>query len=169
MKRYLFSLMLLPLIAGCGGGGGATVSANHTAQVTLTTAGTPSDSLVGLVDVVLNLPAGVTVRTTAAQEVSGSVPGVITLAPALAASTSPPLLTSLYLPGTPGKLKIKLLSTTGVQLGVPLVTVTCDIPAGSSVLPADFSITPNILPTGVFDLLAADLPSVQAQFSAVIN
>lgn len=173
MKRYILLLLLTLLVPGCGGGGGASAApATHSAVATLSTSGTPANAVIGDVDVTVNLPPGVTVRSapkTGNPSVLVPASGVITLKGTAASATSQSLLDPTYQPGPPAKVTFRLISAGGLPVGDTLATITCDIAAGNNPVPGDFTVTPNIAPTGVFDLNAAALAGVNVQLSAVIN
>jgi hypothetical protein len=174
-ETFFLLILLITQLAGCGGGGGgASVTPSRTALVTLSSAGTvPSGSLIGGIDIALNLPAGVTVKSAPSplnQAVLEPSPGVITLLGGAAGAASQSLSVASYVPGTPGRVNLKLISASGLAPAEAFATVNCDIAAGSSPLPADFSVTANIAQTtGVFDLNGVALPNVSVQFSLVIK
>jgi hypothetical protein len=166
----LAALIVLTLqLAGCGGGGGgASVKAPSVAQVTLSTANSGGSATIGLIDVTLNLPAGVSVKTVSASDPTVAS-GAITLQGA-AASQVGAVLQATLLPGTPGKVRIHLLLPSGIAPDSAFAVVNCDLAAGSSPVPADFSITPNVAATtGIFDLTGTGLPAVTAQFSVLFS
>ena len=83
-----FTLMILTLqAAGCGGGGSGGATVSHppvsAALVKLSTLNpTPGPALIGDIDVTLNLPAGVTLKSVASLNNPGQLepaPGVLVL------------------------------------------------------------------------------------------
>ncbi len=190
MKRtihFTLILYLYLLLCGCGGGGGGAVTTGgggggngdngggSTAKassmaVTLSATGTlPSSSLIGAIDITLNLPAGVTVKASPSPiNTSVMVPdaGVVVLQGAAAAAGSQ-LITASYVPGPPGKVTIRLVNANGLATGA-FATVNCDVAAGVTPAATDFSVTPNVAATtGIFDVNTAALSGVQVTFSAV--
>lgn len=177
MRQHTFLILLISLaiqFAGCGGGGGggaATTTPTTTpptttaSVVTLATVeGVPNGSLIGDIDFTLNLPTGVTVKATPSQSNPAvMIPdaGVVVLKGTASGAT----LTATYVPGTPGKVDIKLISATGITPGTTFAVVNCDVAAGASPAPTDYSTTPNIAPTGVFDVNGVALPNTTIAFS----
>ncbi len=145
MKKNLW-IMAIVLIAttalsGCGGGGGGAPSpppATPTrAVLKLSTTGTGTQ--IGGLDVIVQLPAGVTVKSTNAPETDAGV----VVASGQAASNS--LVTSTYTPasgGAPAFVRVGLVNgnTNGFDIG-EFVTINCDLANGTAPSAADFVIT----------------------------
>jgi len=179
MKIKAFIYMMTStaiLLAGCGGGGASSGTPQPqvptAAVVTLSTTGTvPSGDAIGGIDVTLNLPPGVTVK--AAQNPPVTDTGVVVPQGTAANASSGTSFSPTYIPGTPGKVRIQLISSNGIPPNEAFAVVNCDIASGSSPVPTDFSISPNtgIAPTGVIDVAnnGAALPTVTINFSAVIK
>ncbi len=139
----LFAVLLLFILAGCGGGGSSSAppapTQPTTARLTLSTQGTlPTGSLIGGIDIIVNLPAGVTVRTETA---SSTVNSTVLVASGQGASGS--LVLGNYTAATataPGMVRILLVNAAGFGVG-EYATLTCDIAAGTTPRSADFSLT----------------------------
>jgi hypothetical protein len=151
----------------------ATQQATPGAVVTLSTDGTlPSGSLIGAIDVTLNLPAGVSVKAGPSPlDAATQVPdaGVVVLQGAAAAASSQ-LLTATYVPGTTNKVVLRLVNANGLATTGTFAKVNCDVASGSAPSATGFSITSNIASTtGVFDVNTAELPGITVSYGAVIQ
>jgi hypothetical protein len=133
----LFCLSVLVVLAGCGGGGGSTPAAPATkATVKLSTQGTlPQGSQLAGIDVLIRLPAGVTVNADANNVVAA---GVVTVS-GVAAQAQAPLV--IYTPGaTNGTLRITVVGNFGVG---EFLTVNFNLTPGSEPPTAsDITISP---------------------------
>lgn len=180
MKRFsaFYITVGLLLMAGCGGGSGGGTSTGGgsvvtTAQVTLSTTGNPGVNKIGGIDITLNLPVGVTVKASPSPVNSAVlVPdsGVVVLQGEAATATSQMVLTT-YVKETgtsPARISFRLVNADGIGTGT-FAVVNCDVAAGSSPVPADFSVTPNIAPTGIFNVATAALAAVTTEFSVLIK
>ncbi len=142
MTRVRFTI--LPLLAffmaglaGCGGGGGLSSPAGtNTAVVTLSVQGTISS--LGGVDVIVDLPAGVTVAADASNNYAVSS-GVLT-PQGTAANSS--LVAGRFIPATatsPAKVQIGLINSVGFMPG-KFLTMKCDIAPGTTPQASGFSV-----------------------------
>jgi hypothetical protein len=154
----------------CGaiGTGLGTLPQTSRKVVTLSTAGTlPNGALIGVIDITLNLPAGVTVQSSPSSlnaAILLPADGVVVLQ-GVAVGASNQLLTPSYVKGPPGKVGIRLVSGNGLSTGA-FAAVNCDVAPGAAPLPSDFSITPNVTATtGVFDVNTAALSGVNVTIS----
>ena len=140
--------------------------------VTLSTSGTlPSGSMIGAIDVTLNLPAGVSVKASPSPlNAAVLVPdaGVVVLQGA-AASASNQIVTTTYVPGATNKVVIRLANANGLATGA-FATVNCDVATGSNPSTTGFSVSSNVAgTTGVFDLNTAALPGISVTYGAVAS
>lgn len=120
LAKFAFAAFTMLAIFGCGGGGGGdgTTPAGPTAVLTLAL---PTGTVIGGVDVTVNLPAGVTVKAnssgvpdTGIVVVSGAATGGFVGAKYTAATGS-----------APGQIKIAVIKADGFN-GGEFVTVNCD-------------------------------------------
>ena len=129
----IFALSLTILTAFSGGGGGSSTPPPFqptTAVLTLSTAVTstiPTNTTIHGYDVTINLPAGVTVKSTTA---TGSAAGAAIIAA-----------------GTTGKVRIVIANASGFSAGT-FSTMNCDIAPGSYPTASDFqqptfNVSPN--------------------------
>jgi hypothetical protein len=134
LSSLLIFALALTTFSACGGGGGGGSSTPPpfqptTAVLTLSTAVTgtiPANTTINGYDVTINLPAGVTVRSTTA---TGAAAG--------AAITSA---------GTTGKVRIVIANASGFSAG-EFSTMNCDIAPGSYPTASDFhQLTFNVPP-----------------------
>lgn len=142
MKRMLISLLMLmtmSLLSACGGGGGGGTAAPTKAVVTIATTGTlASGTLIGGIDIALNLPAGVSVKATsdaANPAVLVTDSGVVAVSGVAAGANSTALGTYT---ATPNAVAIKVVNADGFITG-EFVTVNCDIAPGTTAAAADFT------------------------------
>jgi hypothetical protein len=180
LKNLILMTAALIGLAACGGGGGGSVSGvtqpgTGTALVSLGTTGSvPAGGAIGGIDVTLSLPTGVTVPADPSPlNPAVLVPsaGVVTLKGGAAATASQTLLSSTYQPaasGNPGTVTVRLVSAAGFAPGDVFATVNCNL-GGSTPVPADFSVKPNLAPSGVVDLNGAVLGSVSVNLSVAFN
>ena len=135
--RFILMLAAVTTLAACGGGGGggAFLPAAHqpTAVVALSTAGT--GTIYGI-DVTVNLPAGVTLRTVpGSQETAG---GVVA---ASGVALSGTMTSALYTGATgtwPGRVRIMAVNANGFTTG-QYCTMNGTIAPGSVVTALGFS------------------------------
>jgi len=123
-----FAVAALILASACGGGGGGGGNAApHTrAVVKLATSGTSAN--IGIVQVRLNLPSGVTVKATNGETESGVVTGIGTTA---GADTE-------YGVYSAPSVTVVIAKAVGFSAG-EFATVNCDIAVGSDPKTADFT------------------------------
>jgi hypothetical protein len=142
-QRLLIVSVFLMLIAmaGCGGGGGSTPTPTPTptqpttAKLVLSTSGTlPSGVLIGGIDIIVKLPAGVSVKTDSA---STAVSSSVMAASGQAASGS--LVVGNYATAS-NTVHIVLVNAAGFGVG-EYITLTCDIAAGTTPTAASFSLS----------------------------
>ena len=131
-----FAVSTLMLFASCGGGGGGGSAPTQptTATLKLITSGTGT-TIYGI-DVTVDLPAGVTVKSANPPETDS---GVVTVS---GAALSGSLATAVYTPAsgtTPGKVHILIANAAGFATG-EFATLNADIAAGSTPKAADFSL-----------------------------
>lgn len=146
LSSVLLCALALTVLSACGGGGdgGITLQQPTTAVITLatTTNSTMSaNTIITGYDVLISLPAGVTVKATPdsinpAKLVTNT--GVLTAS----GKTSDPstLVNGVYTPAastSPGTVKINILSASGFDAG-EFGKVTCDIAAGYYPTASDF-------------------------------
>jgi hypothetical protein len=146
MKRLIASMLMLctmSFLPACGGGGGgaAPASAPTTAIVNILTSGTlASGALIGGIDVTLNLPAGVSVKATP----DGANPDVLVTDSGVVAVSGVAAGTNTTAIGTytasPNSVAIHVVNADGFGTG-EFVTITCDIAAGTSPAPSDFTVS----------------------------
>jgi hypothetical protein len=150
MKKTLSSIVLLvlatiPLFA-CGGGGGgysapATVPANTLptrAVVKLFTQGTlTAGTKIGAIDVIVNLPTGVSVKSTGTTPETD--PGVV-IASGVAQNSLVVGNYSAPTATTPANVRLALINVVGFGIG-EFATVNCDIAAGSNPVQAGFTLS----------------------------
>lgn len=134
------------LVFGCGGGGSSTPqpAPPTEAVLTLTTAGTPSAPCKGM-ELTVNLPAAVTVKTDPANP-KQTAPGVLKLSGVFSAYSSqvfPRPFWGRYSSagaGKPSAVMIAIPSGTATFPVGEFATLTCDLASGTSVSLADFSV-----------------------------
>ena len=135
----LFCLSALITLAGCGGGGGSSPAPEATkANVKLSTQGTLAQGTqLGGIDVVIKLPAGVTVSADANNVVAT---GVITVSGVAAQGGLGPVIYTPAAGTTSGKLEFLVVANFGIG---EFATVNFNLVPGST-LPAaaDVTITP---------------------------
>ncbi|MBC7963619.1 MAG: hypothetical protein H7Y05_11825 [Steroidobacteraceae bacterium] len=119
------------VLSGCGDGGGGGSSATPAPTATsgllkLSTSG--NANTIGAIEVTVDLPAGVVVQ---ADSTTGeAAAGVVTIS-GVAAVGVDKLVSAKYTPGTPGRLNMILINTTGFGLG-EFATIKFDMAAGGS-------------------------------------
>ncbi len=135
---FLATVMTVSACGGGGGGGGGTpIHQPTTAAIKLFTAGTAT-TLYGI-DATLNLPTGVTVKSTTPPAPDS---GVVTSALASGTTGTSALLTAVYTAaanGQPGTVRVLIVSANGFSVG-EFATVNADIAAGSSPLATGFTL-----------------------------
>jgi hypothetical protein len=147
MKRLSLSILLalipvVTLLAACGGGGGGgdagvTVQQPTTAIIKLATTinGTiPANTIITGYDVLISLPAGVTVKSTTTPPQTND--GVVT-ATGAAAGASVAAVYSAATSTLSGTIRILIAEADGFSAG-EFSTVNCDIAAGHYPTAADF-------------------------------
>lgn len=131
------------VLSGCGGGDSAVSPTTQqgaqptAATLKLSTQGVlPTGASIGAVDVVVNLPAGVTVKADGSGQVQAGAmePSAVAVGSTAIATFTP---TS---GGSPAKTRVVLINAAGFGTG-EFATVNCDIAAGSSPKAADFTLT----------------------------
>ncbi len=132
LSSLLIFALNITILAACSGGGGgsSTPFQPTTAVVTLSTAVTgtiPANTSINGYDITINLPAGVTVKSTTA---TGAAAGA-----------------AIISSGTTGQVRIVLANANGFSAGV-FSTMNCDIVPGSYPTASDFqqitfSVPPN--------------------------
>jgi len=149
-----------------------TVTKTSSAVLTLSTSGTlPSGSLIGAIDVRIDLPVGVSLKATSSQ-INAAIllpdSGVVVLQGAAATAQSQ-MLTATYETGTTNKVYIRLINANGLAVGA-FVTVNCDVAGGNTPSATSFVVTPNVTgTTGVFDLNTSALSDISVKYSATIQ
>jgi hypothetical protein len=140
--RYFLILILLSLLAACGGGNGASTTdtlplTGRTAILKLTAGGTPSANLAG-VGITVTLPDGV----TPALKSDGSVADTVAVVSGVAAPGT--FLTPVYTPAsgtTKGNLRLILASSIAAGFGAgEFATLTLNASAGSNPVAGDFTL-----------------------------
>jgi hypothetical protein len=132
-KSSKLTLVYCALLAifGCGGGGGETPGA-ATAALKVSVQGTlPAATLIGGIDVTINLPAGV---TCSAATDGTTASGVVT-ASGLAVGGTPVAKFVAAAGSTPGQIRIGVIKADGFNVGefaTVNVNFTSDAPAASS-------------------------------------
>jgi hypothetical protein len=141
LTRLWIPVLALALISACSGGGGGGVSGTTTqptkAVITLSTAVVntiPADTIIAGYDITIDLPAGVTVTSTAAPPRVDD--GVVTVVGSAVGSS----FEAVYTAATStisGKVLIQIVKADGFIAG-DFAAVTCDIAAGFNPSPSDF-------------------------------
>jgi hypothetical protein len=123
MAAFLVFIVTALCMAGCGSGGGGTTAAAPTqAIITLSTQGTPSLTPLNSAQVILTLPAGVTV---AADQNGNTSNGVVK---ASGTATGAEIVSGNYTPATSttqGTVKVFVVKSAGFSAG-EFATVTCN-------------------------------------------
>jgi hypothetical protein len=154
--RLAWLVLLAAVMPGCGGSGGASAgSALQPEQLTVSFATHANDPATVLyaVDLVLQLPDGVTV----AADASGAAAGVLVPADGGA------LAGARYYPragGVPATAKVIIADPTGFAVG-PLGTLTCNVAPGYAANASAF----GILAFSAKDHSGAPLPEITADFT----
>ncbi len=131
---YLALLLIMTLLTACGGGGGNGPAAVSKATLKLITSGT--GPTIGAVDVTVNLPEGVTIKSASPPQVDD---GVVTPSGVAATGT---IAAAAYTAATntqPAKVRVVMVNANGFTTG-EFCTVNGDIGAGHSPKAADFSL-----------------------------
>ncbi len=140
-------IFVLSLLSACGGGGGGSTPQPGTAIVSLATAvrGTiPTGTTITGYDVTIDLPAGVTVKSTTQPPQTDT--GVVAASGVATGST----IIAAYTPAngvTPGKVRILVANQNGMPAG-EFSKVTCDVAAGVNINFSIFS-QPSFIATGI--------------------
>jgi hypothetical protein len=154
-------LLMTSFLFACGGGGGGGNSAPpqpSTAVIKVAAQGTPSNSPISGIQVILHLPAGVSVKS--AQSAPQTDPGVVT---ATGNAAGAELVIGTYSVAN-NTLSLSVIKSSGFAAG-EFATVNCDIAAGTFPVAADFSLS-NLAP---FDTNGAAVTGLTAAFTASIN
>ena len=149
MKTKIQKLILLAVattLYSCGGGGGSSTPppSPTTMNIKISTQGTlPSGGQIGGISVNLILPAGVTVKATSdPNNPSVLVTDAGVVAPSGVAAISSSVLAT-YTAATAsvaGNVNIQIAQSAGFAVG-EFVTVHCDVIAGQTSTPANFSLS----------------------------
>ena len=119
------------VLSGCGdgGGGGSSATPAPTAASGLLKLSTSGNAnTIGAIDVTVDLPAGVAVQ---ADSITGEVAAGVVAISGVAAVGVNNLVSAKYTPGTPGRLHMILINTTGFGLG-EFVTIKFNLATGGS-------------------------------------
>jgi hypothetical protein len=143
--RLVWLFIVMALLAGCGGGSGSSGTPGggimipeqpSAAVVEFSTVGGSADTVVYGIDMIVHLPAGVTVSADPATgEVSVDV---------LKSTVSGAMIGAKYVAATstaPAYLKVNVASGTGFPQG-KFATLTCKVAPGTKVGTASFTIDP---------------------------
>jgi hypothetical protein len=135
----LLAIICLALLAGCGGGGGGGSSSGPTVTTTLKTAGllATGQTIAGL-DVTLEFPVGVTVKTDPS---TGKVESSVVQISGVA-NPSEATIGATYTPATAnsrGKLHLIVASARGFGVG-EFITIRCNITPGATITATDFTL-----------------------------
>ena len=136
MKRITVTIVLmglLLLIAACGGGGGTSMAVYVPTKATVKLSSAGTGTTIYGIDMTINLPAGVSVRSSATGTTEA---GVITASGGAATGS---LVTGIYTAPTgtfPATLQVLLANAGGFPVG-EFCTVNADVAPGAS---SDFSI-----------------------------
>jgi len=169
MKRIALTVLVILafgflLYAGCGGGGGTSPTQPTTAVVTLSTSGSlPANTVIGGVEMTINLPAGASVKTTSAKANKAAIvtyDGVVVVSGVAVGANTLTLGTSL----TPEQLEVQVTNPNGFGVG-EFATVNFEISTGSTVAPSDFT---AVAMTAV-DLNGAPIQGLTPGLTAVIQ
>jgi hypothetical protein len=144
----LLTLVILFLSAcGGGGGGGAAAPQSRTAVVTLGTATTQAilaGTTINGYDLTIELPTGVTVRSSVTPTTD---PGVVVTSGTATWSTIASVYTAAIGTTTPGKVRIMIANENGIAAG-EFSKVTCIVAAGLS-LSSSETFTHSFIATGI--------------------
>ena len=163
MKKMvaLLIMMIFPVIAGCGGGGGTPAPTAATLKISATPGSLPAGKAVSGIAVTIELPAGVTVKTTTSNVVDPTV--VVPSGVWALAGTSTPATAALgpvvYTPAvgaTKAKLDFTIASTVLAGVGEGEYVTVNFLLAGVSPAASDF----NLLSFQAFDLSFANIAAV---------
>ena len=134
-------ILLLAFLTACGSGGGVTGTAVDPgsdpepvatkATVTVRTQAASAETVLFAVDLVLNLPTGVTVAVLPDKSVASA-----------ALETTVGVAGGRYVPATattPARVTVQVANAEGFTVG-SLVTLNCDISPGAAVTPEAFTI-----------------------------
>lgn len=138
MSKIITALLFMTLLTACGGEGGTAPSTTKT--VRFSTVGNAVQQIYGI-QLVANLPQGVTVET----EANGSIgDGIVTLYGSAAGS----LVDAMYdSSGTPSSLRIALTKETPLGIG-DFVTVKCTVASGVSLTASDITFSQFVAKDG---------------------
>jgi hypothetical protein len=150
--------LVLTVLSACGGGGGGdagiTVQQPTTAVITLATTGTiTANTIITGYDVLIRLPAGVTVKSTTSPQTDS---GVVT-ATGTASGSSVVAVYSAATSTLSGTVRILIAKADGFSGAGEFGTVNCDIAAGYYPKTTDFPL-PTFVASGL-DISDPDYPS----------
>ena len=144
--KIAWLMVLLALLTGCGSGGGVTGSAVDPGKdpgptatkaiVTIRTQAASAETVLYAVDLVLNLPSGVTVAALPDKSI-----------PSTALETTVGIAGGKYTPATattPAQVNVQVANPGGFTVG-SLVTLNCDISPGATVTAEKFTL-PTFVP-----------------------
>lgn len=166
MRAIIATILLtvIALICGCGGGGGSSSAAPTAAVLKLSSQGTlPDGKAVSGFGAIIELPAGVTVKTAA----GGAVDASVVVPSGLLAGSNVTLGPVTYTPATAtskAKLDFAIASTASAGVGVGEYVIIAFILTGVTPTAADFAVT-SFTPV---DLNFADLPGITAAKSLTL-
>lgn len=142
LSSVLMCALVLTVLSACGGGGGdagITVQQPTTAVITLATTGTiPANTIITGYDVLISLPAGVTVKSTTAPPQTDV--GVVTATGAAAVGSSVIAVYSAATGTLSGTVRILIAANTDGFSAGEFSKVICDIAAGHYPKITDFPV-----------------------------
>jgi len=163
-----FALVVISMF-GCGGGGGTPAPPPTKAKLTLLSQSATAGTKISSIEVTVELPAGVTVKSTPSAinpDKLETETGVVVLSGATAAVVGE-VRVGVYTPATattPGKVFISLSAPVDFNPG-EFVTVNADFPAGTVLVAADF----KLVGFTAFDSNGAPMPGVASSFVVAFN
>jgi hypothetical protein len=139
LSRLWMPVLALALLSACSGGGGDGGAGYQPTKAVITLSAAvvntiPANTIITGYDVTINLPAGVTVKSTTAPPRIDD--GVVSAIESAVGSS----IEAVYTAATstvPGKVLIQMVKADGFSAG-DFATVTCDIAAGFNPPPSDF-------------------------------
>jgi hypothetical protein len=159
-KFFSSFAMILFVLTGCGGGGGSHEphsAAPTRAVVKLSTAGSPSTTLLVGVQATVHLPVGVTVQaTTNAPQTDRNV--IVASGNAVPAD----LVFGVYSAAS-GTVSAYVLKGTGFAVG-EFATVNCDVITGATIQALDFSVSDLVVSDANGNLMTGLVPGITVFF-----